>query len=207
MVNFVFPEVVKKPAPPLVHQFSVPDSEAQDSEEEISGESGTEESPDEESSEPERVFDRPKDSDFVWMEELLEKPDRLSEKNEPVSDEKLLNGEWKGKFIYYDDEFEPVVRELVNADIQLEKHNASVTLYWYCADYGDGYKDETKNEPLKMEGTFDDTQLRTFSSQGNLEINVFFTKNEKQYAVGFLTLPNGEGAYLGLVKDLSAASE
>ena len=166
-------------------------------------EPGEEDSSDEsEISEPEKIFDRPSESDFAWFDNIIADSNDLPDDVEMIKDAPEINGDWKGRFLYYDSEQDPIANELINAEISAGDRAATVTIYWYVINYGEGYIDETKNEKMVMDGVLDDGEIRTFGTNASLDINIFYTSGSKQYALGFMTLPSGEGAYLGLVRDI-----
>ena len=131
------------------------------------------------------------------MDKVLE--DGFPENAVEIEGNLAINGYWKGMHIYLQDGDE-IARELVIYEVQCGQRAAAVTLDWQQINYGEGWEDESGEEPLVMNGAYDTGSVTCFVDNARLELDRFYEADGVQYAVGTLAMENGGMAYVGLVR-------
>lgn len=142
----------------------------------------------------------PSDSDFLWWNEPSDSA-FWSELQETSDFESLLGG-WKGLILYYGEDAGDgvIARELTHVEIGGTAVTSEIEFRLYSIQFnGEAPEDETDQAPFSGYGSFEGGLL-TFSDPFLLNISYAFYHEDKQYAIGSISIENAAPADLLLVR-------
>lgn len=137
--------------------------------------------------------------EFEWYDAV--RKDGVWQDAEGMQAFDALIGSWKGMIAYaVDRKMEPYARELLNVNITGQEQSCHLTLEWYqmCWD-GQAPRDETEKADSVFSGAYRNGAYYVTGS-GNITLGQFCRYREKEYAFGTLTLPDGNGVELVLMR-------
>lgn len=128
----------------------------------------------------------PNASDFAWIADA--QSGGLEGKS--LSNDDLL-GKWKGEIII------DGVWELVYITIGAD---ASVTVEPYQINYGDGWEDESGEDPYIFKGEFDINSVNGSGKYGSINLYRFTENHGTQYGIGTFSIKNKSSADVYMVR-------
>lgn len=102
-----------------------------------------------------------------------------------------LIGKWKGEIIY------DGAWELVYITID---RDAKITIEPYQINYGDGWENESGEEPYVFKGAFDISSVNGAGNYGSINLYTFLESNGTQYCVGTFSVNNTGSADVYMVR-------
>ena len=102
-----------------------------------------------------------------------------------------LVGKWKGEIIY------DGAWELVYVTID---RDAKIVIEPCQINYGDGWEDESGEEPYVFKGAFEISSVNGAGSYGSINLYTFLESNGTQYAVGTFSVNNTSSADIYMVR-------
>lgn len=102
-----------------------------------------------------------------------------------------LVGKWKGEIIY------DGAWELVYVTIG---RDAKITIEPYQINYGDGWENESGEEPYVFNGAFDISSVNGAGNYGSINLYTFLESNGTQYCVGTFSVNNTSSADVYMVR-------
>ena len=142
----------------------------------------------------------PVESDFDWLTQVAESGYPTDSKILMTGSE--VNGMWKATFQYTDvGQFEEVtVKEYLTLEIQAGDVAANIIVKPYLVKIdGEEYTNDYGSE-YSLDGRIDTGSISVYGDYANIDINVFYEYQGKQYGFGMLTNPSGEKSIVGLVR-------
>lgn len=143
--------------------------------------------------------DRPDLEEFQWYDDVRQKGVWPDAEGMTAFDD--LIGSWKGMIAYATDQkMEPYARALLNVNITGEEQNCHLTLDWYQMCWGErSPRDETDKADSVFSGAYRSSECYVTGS-GSITLGQFCRYQGKEYAFGTLTLPDGNGVELVLMR-------
>lgn len=152
--------------------------------------------------------DLPTADEFDWCAGQFGLIRERPENAEAITNPLAITGGWKAMLIYEENPDTGYIdREIDNFEIFLEGNRATVSIDWYLylPAYSESFLiDETDTIITQLHGAVTGMSIDAAGSIENgtitLRIDDFWRSNGKQYAVGTLYIPNGQTAYVALVR-------
>ena len=143
--------------------------------------------------------DRPDLEEFQWYDAVRE--DGVWQDAERMTTFDALKGSWKGMIVYAADrKMEPYARELLNVTIAGEEQDCRLTLDWYQMCWEDRLpRSESNKADSVFSGAYRNNECYVTGSD-SITLGQFCRYEGKEYAFGTLTLPDGNGVELVLMR-------
>lgn len=143
--------------------------------------------------------DRPDLEEFQWYDTV--RKDGVWQDAERMTTFDALKGSWKGMIVYAADrKMEPYARELLNVTIAGEEQDCRLTLDWYQMCWEDRLpRSESNKADSVFSGAYRNNECYVTGS-GSITLGQFCRYEGKEYAFGTLTLPDGNGVELVLMR-------
>lgn len=143
--------------------------------------------------------DRPNLEEFQWYDAV--RKDGVWQDAERMTTFDALKGSWKGMIVYAADrKMEPYARELLNVTIAGEEQDCRLTLDWYQMCWKDRLpRSESNKADSVFSGAYRNNECYVTGSD-SITLGQFCRYEGKEYAFGTLTLPDGNGVELVLMR-------
>lgn len=143
--------------------------------------------------------DRPNLEEFQWYDAV--RKDGVWQDAERMTTFDALKGSWKGMIVYAADrKMEPYARELLNVTIAGEEQDCRLTLDWYQMCWEDRLpRSESNKADSVFSGAYRNNECYVTGSD-SITLGQFCRYEGKEYAFGTLTLPDGNGVELVLMR-------
>lgn len=121
----------------------------------------------------------------------------------PVTDPLGYEGGWKC-FCFWDPDnvMDAYGKEWCNANITVSNSNENVsfTFDYYMVQWGNEAPFDISGQTITYMGELSENGIYCSDDNGSLEIYGFYSRGDKEYAIGFLIAPSGEWANVALVR-------
>ena len=143
--------------------------------------------------------DRPDLEELQWYDTV--RKDGVWQDAERMTTFDALKGSWKGMIVYAADrKMEPYARELLNVTIAGEEQDCRLTLDWYQMCWEDRLpRSESNKADSVFSGAYRNNECYVTGSD-SITLGQFCRYEGKEYAFGTLTLPDGNGVELVLMR-------
>ena len=143
--------------------------------------------------------DRPNLEEFQWYDAV--RKDGVWQDAERMTTFDALKGSWKGMIVYAADrKMEPYARELLNVTIAGEEQDCRLTLDWYQMCWEERLpRSESNKADSVFSGAYRNNECYVTGSD-SITLGQFCRYEGKEYAFGTLTLPDGNGVELVLMR-------